>query len=89
VECQFCHVKYPSDTTYCETCAKPLDVIEADRMQKQQQEKNKAMMYEMMRKERAAESKGKKGKQLEKQVEDQQKEIELLKDLVTKMSKAE
>ena len=89
VECQFCHVKYPSDTTYCETCAKPLDVIEADRMQKQQQEKNKAMMYEMMRKERAAESKGKRGKQLEKQVEDQQKEIELLKDLVTKMSKAE
>ena len=47
------------------------------------------MMYEMMRKERAAESKGKKGKQLEKQVADQQKEIELLKDLVTKMSKAE
>ena len=29
IECQYCHVKYSKDTLYCETCAKPLDVVEA------------------------------------------------------------
>lgn len=89
IECQFCHVKYPKDTLYCESCAKPLDVVEAERLEKQQLEDNKAMMYEMMRKEKAAESRGRRGKQLEKQLESQQQEIQILKDMISKMSKAE
>ena len=89
IECQYCHVKYSRDTLYCETCAKPLDVIEAERMKQNQLEENKAMMYEIMRQEKAAESKGKKGKELKKQVKEQQKEIQELKDMISKMSKAE
>ena len=89
VECQYCHVKHPVDTKYCESCGKPLDVIEAERMHKQQQEDNKAMMYEIMRQEKAAESRGRRGKQLEKQLEDNKQEIQMLKDMISKMSKAE
>ena len=89
VECQYCHVKHPIDTKYCETCAKPLDVVEAERLEKQHKDETQAMIYEIMRQEKAAKSKGSRGKQLEKQVDEQQKEIEMLKDMITKMSKVE
>ena len=42
-----------------------------------------------MRKEKTAESKSKRGKYLEKQVEEQQKEIQMLKDMIHNVSKAE
>mgnify|MGYP000028704536 CR=1 FL=1 len=89
IECHFCNIKHPVDTKYCEACAKPLDVVEAERMQRQQKEETQAMVYELMRKEKSKGSLDKRGENLEKQVETQQAEIQSLKDMITKMSKTE
>jgi predicted amidophosphoribosyltransferase len=89
LECQYCHIKHPLDTKYCETCMKPLDVVEAARMERQQKEETQAMIYELVRKERAGKAKKVYHEKQDKQVEEQQKEIQSLKDMISKMSKAE
>jgi integrase/recombinase XerD len=93
IECHFCHIKHPVDTRFCETCARPLDVVEAERLQRESKEENKAMVYELMREQKAKEAKNnhqnKLDKQLEKQMKAQEEEIQLLKDMITKMSKTE
>ena len=93
IECMFCHIKHPVDTRFCESCAKPLDVVEAERMQREQKEETQAMIYELVRKERAEKAKrnyhDKRGEVLQEQIQSQQEEIQSLKDMITKMSKAE
>lgn len=88
-ECVYCKISYPLEVKYCDTCSKPLDINDALEMEREVEEKNKAMMFEMLRKEKAAESKGRRGKQLEQQVDEQQKELKMLREMVTKLSKAE
>jgi predicted RNase H-like nuclease (RuvC/YqgF family) len=68
---------------------KPLDVVEAARMERQQKEETQAMIYELVRKERAGKAKKVYHEKQDKQVEEQQKEIQSLKDMISKMSKAE
>ena len=87
IECQYCHVKYSRDTLYCETCAKPLDVVEAERMKQEQKEETQAMVYEMVRKEKASISRKARQLKNDKLIDEQQKEIETLKEMVAKMSK--
>ena len=93
IECHFCHVKHPLDTKFCEACAKPLDVVEAERMQKESKDETQAMVYELMRKEKSDKAKrnhqGEKDKEINKQIKQQADEIKMLKDMITKMSKAE
>lgn len=93
IECHFCHIKHPIDTKYCEACTKPLDIVEADRMQRQQKEETQALVYELMRKERAGKAKrnyhDNRGEKLKQQVQSQKQEILSLKEMITKMSKAE
>ena len=89
LECHSCHAKHPLDTKFCEACMKPLDVVEAERMEKESEQNNKAMMYELLRREKSKESKNRRGEKLKQQLQDQQKEIQMLKDMVNKMSKAE
>ena len=93
IECQYCHIKHPIDTKYCETCAKPLDVVEAEKLQRESKEETQAMVYELMRQEKAKAAKNnyqnKRDKQLEIQMQAQETEIQMLKDMITKMSKAE
>ena len=93
LECHFCHVKHPIDTKYCEACAKPLDVVEAERMQKESEDKTQAMVYELLRKEKSDKVKrnhqGEKDKEVKEQLKQQAEEIQMLKDMVNKMSKAE
>ena len=93
LECHFCHVKHPIDTKFCEACAKPLDVVEAERMQKESEDKTQAMVYELLRKEKSDKVKrnhqGEKDKQVNEQLKQQADEIQMLKDMVNKMSKAE
>lgn len=92
IECQYCHVKYSKDTLYCETCAKPLDVVEAERMKQQQKEETEIMISELLRKEKSRESNkkyySKRGEELENQVQSQKEEIQSLKDLISKIGKA-
>jgi integrase len=88
IECQYCHVKYPSDTTYCETCAKPLDIVEAERMEKESKDKTEALVYEIMRIEKSKKSKSKHDIIRDNKIKEQEKEIELLKQAIEKMSQA-
>ena len=87
IECMFCHVKHPVDTKYCEACAKPLDVVEAERMQRQQREETQAMVYELVRKERADKAKKVYHEKRDKEMEEKQQKIESLEAMITKMSK--
>ena len=93
VECHYCHAKHPVDTKFCESCMKPLTIVEADRLESLKDEKAKAMMYELLREQKAKQSKNrhhnKREKELEKELKLQSEEIQLLKDMVNKMSKAE
>ena len=89
LECQYCHIKHPLDTKYCETCMKPLDVVEAARLERQDKEETQAMVYELIRKEKSTKAKKAYLMQRDKKVEEQQAEIQSLKDMISKMSKAE
>ena len=83
IECQYCHVKYPKDTTYCETCAKPLDIVEAERMKEQQREETKAMMYEIPKQDKAKKSKKKWGEEYFSQKESGDLRLPFRKDKLT------
>lgn len=89
IECQYCHVKYSIDTKYCETCAKPLDAVEAERMEREQKDKTQAMIYELVRKERAEKAKQVYHEKRDNQMEELLKQNQELQDMVNKMSKAQ
>ena len=93
IECHYCHAKHPVDTKFCESCMKPLTIVEAERLESLKDEKAKAMMYELLREQKSKQSKNyhhnKREKELEKELKSQSEEIQLLKDMVNKMSKAE
>ena len=88
IECQYCHVKYPRNTVYCESCAKPLDVVEAERMKEAAKQETEAMIQELVRKERSEKAKKKFYQKRDKEVEEKQQEIDSLKEMIKKMSKA-
>jgi integrase len=88
-ECVYCKITYPDEIRFCNVCSKPLDINDALEMEKEAQEETQAMVYEMMRKEKAADSRKLRQIKNSKTIEDQQKEIEMLKEMVTKMAKAE
>ena len=85
-ECSYCKIKYPNEIRFCDTCSRPLDINDAIEMEKEAEEKNKAMVYEMIRKEKAADSRKLRQARNSKIIDEQQKEIEALKAMVTKMS---
>jgi len=89
LECQYCHIKHPLDTKYCETCMKPLDVVEAARLERQDKEETQAMVYELIRKEKSSIARKKYQRKRDIEMEEQQAEIQSLKDMISKMSKAE
>jgi len=68
---------------------KPLDVVEAARLEQQHKDEAQAMVYELVRKERASKAKKVYHAKRDKQVEQQQQEIDSLKEMIKKMSKAE
>ena len=85
-ECMFCKIKYSLETRFCEVCSRPLDVTESLRMEKEQEERTKAMIQEMLRQEHAKKSQDEQTETLQKITEEQQKEIDNLKKIVVKMS---
>ena len=89
LECQYCHIKHPIDTKFCETCMKPLDVVEAARLERQLKEENQAMVYELIRKEKATKAKKAYTMRRDKVMEEQHQEIEALKETIAKMSQTE
>ena len=85
-ECMFCKIKYSLETRFCEVCSRPLDVTESLRMEKVQEERTKAMIQEMLRQEHAKKSQDEQTETLQREKQEQQKEIENLKKLLVKIS---
>jgi predicted amidophosphoribosyltransferase len=92
-ECVYCKISFPLEIKYCNVCSRPIDINDALEMEKESQEGTKAMMYELMRKEKADKAKrnhqGEKDKKVNKQIKQQAEEIQMLRDMITKMSKPE
>ena len=92
-ECVYCKINYPLEIKYCNICSRPLDIIDALEMEQESKDKTQAMIYELMREEKAKAAKNnyqnKRDKQLEIQMQAQETEIQMLKNMITKMSKAE
>ena len=85
-ECVYCKIKYSLETRFCEVCSRPLDVTESLRMEKEQEERTKAMIQEMLRQEHAKKSQDEQTETLQREKQEQQKEIDNLKKLLVKMS---
>jgi hypothetical protein len=85
-ECVYCKIKYSLETRFCEVCSRPLDLIEAIRMEKEQEEKTRAMIQEILRQEHAKKSQDEQTETLQKKTEGQQEEIDYLKKLLVKTS---
>ena len=92
-ECVYCKISFPLEIKYCNVCSRPIDINDALEMEKEAQEGTKAMMYELMRKEKADKAKrnhqGEKDKKVNKQIKQQAEEIQMLKNMITKISKQE
>ena len=85
-ECSFCHIKYPVEIRFCDSCSRPLDVSDAIVMEKENESKQKALVQELMRQERAKESRSKHTIRKNKTIQDQQKQIDELKSIVEKLT---
>lgn len=81
-ECTFCKAKYPLETRFCDTCSRPLDVTDVMQMEKEQEEKIKAIALEMVRSDNAMSFKDDTAKRLEEQNQRQQERIEQLEKLL-------
>ncbi len=64
-ECGYCKIKHAVDAKYCEICSRPLDVVDALEMEKEHDEKTRALVMEMLRQEHSNKSKGLVNKKLE------------------------
>ncbi|RMW39791.1 MAG: hypothetical protein EA442_04230 [Candidatus Nitrosopelagicus sp.] len=85
-ECAFCNIKYPNDVRFCDNCSRPLDVADAIIMEKENEARQKALVQELLRQERAKESRQRNNITKDKTIEDQQKQIDELKAVVEKLS---
>ena len=85
-ECAYCKIKHAIDAKFCEICSRPLDVIESMRMEKEQDERTKALILETLRQEHSNKSKKLVNKKLEEENKAKQKEIEQLKEILAKVN---
>ena len=81
-ECAFCHIKYPIEIRFCDNCSRPLDVDDAIIMEKESEEKYKALIYEILRKEHAKKSRDKENIVKENKLKDQDNRIRQLEELL-------
>lgn len=88
-ECAFCKITYPIEIKYCEVCTRPLDINDVYDMEKEEEDKTTALFYELLRKEKSAKAKNQTNESRDKKIEEQQKEIDSLKEMIRKMSRAE
>ena len=64
-ECTYCHIRYPVDTRFCDTCSRPLNITDALEMEKEQEARTKSLILETLRQEHSNKSKGLANKKLE------------------------
>ena len=85
-KCVYCNIPHPIESKFCEVCTRPLDVTEALRMEKEQEEKTQAMIDERLRQNHSMKHLYDKSEQLELQNQKQLQEIEELKQIVKRLS---
>ena len=85
-ECVYCNIRYPIETRFCDTCSRPLDVSDAIQMEKEQEERTRALIMETLRQEHSNKSKSIQSSQMKNTIDEQTKEIQELKQLVQKLS---
>ena len=85
-ECVHCKIRYPIETRFCDMCSRPLDVSDAIQMEKEQEDRTKALVMETLRQEHSSKSKKLENKKLEEQNQTQQKKIEQLEKLLSKVT---
>lgn len=85
-ECAFCKIKYANEVRFCDNCSRPLDVADAIIMEKENEAKQKALVLELLRQERAKQARERKQNSKDKTIDEQQKQIDELKALVDKLS---
>lgn len=85
-ECVYCKIRYSIETRFCDTCSRPLDIIDAIQMEKEQEERTKSLILETLRQEHSNKSKKLANKKLEEENQAKQKEIEQLKKLLSKVT---
>ena len=85
-ECVYCKVKHAVDTKYCDICSRPLDVAYAIQMEKEQDERTRALIMETLRQDHSNKSKSIQSNQMQNTIKDQSKEIQELKQLVQKLA---
>ena len=56
-ECVYCKIRYPIETRFCDVCSRLLDAADAIQMEKEQEEKTKALIMETLRQEHSNKSK--------------------------------
>jgi len=64
-ECSYCNIRYPIETRFCDSCSRPLNIIDAIEMEKEQDERTKSLILETLRQEHSNKSKGLANKKLE------------------------
>ena len=85
-ECVYCKVKHAVDAKYCDICSRPLDVAYAIQMEKEQDERTRALIMETLRQEHSNKSKSIQSNQMQNTIKDQSKEIQELKQLVQRLA---
>ncbi len=85
-ECVYCKIKHAIDVKYCEVCSRPLDVTYAIQMEKEQEDKTRALIMETLRQEHANRSKSIESDKMQGTIQEQSREIQELKQLVQKLS---
>ena len=85
-KCVYCNIPHPIESKFCEVCSRPLDVTEALRIEKEQEEKTHAMIDERLRQNHSMKHLYDKSEQLELQNQKQLQEIEELKQIVKRLS---
>ena len=84
-ECVYCKIRYPIETRFCDTCSRPLDVSDAIQMEKQQEERTRALIMETLRQEHSNKSKSIQTNLMKNTIEEKSNEIKELKKLVQKL----
>ena len=85
-ECVYCKVKHAVDAKYCDICSRPLDVAYAIQMEKEQDERTRALIMETLRQDHSNKSKSIQSNQMQNTIKDQSKEIQELKQLVQRLA---
>lgn len=86
-ECVYCKIKHAIDVKYCEICSRPLDVAYAIQMEKEQEERTRALIMETLRQEHSNKSKSDQTNKMKNTIQEKDHEIKELKQLVQKLAR--